>query len=135
MAYSVTDYGRPQADSEDAGIVDERLRLLNEIATPRVGDFVRFADDTLRRISHIWETEDGEPEAVQTSDGGSFYLGRGCVSFSGSLYHSVPVDTLWQAGYHQGRVWVFHHDHHRAHNGVDFDVTFRVYACTMPAPR
>ena len=57
--------------------------------------------------------------SIQTSDGGSFYLGDGYCAFSGSLYDGIPADTLTLTGEtREGRVWWFHHDYHTAHNGV-----------------
>lgn len=114
----------------DAAMVAERMATLDAIEGIRVGDWVRFADGTMRRVSHHW----GEEYGVQTSDGGSFYLGDGYVSFSGSLHPTVPLDSLTPTDeMADGWVWVFHHDMHRAHNGVDVLVPFRVFTCSLEA--
>lgn len=128
-------------DQRDAAIVADRQASLDRNAGPRVGDYVEFADGVVRRISHIWESyQDPEPQysfpaLAQTSAGGSYYLGNGYVSFSGSLYRGVRLDTLTATGeVRPGPVWIFHHDWRTAHNGVDTSARFRVYRSTEPAP-
>ena len=116
-------------DARDSEILAERVTAYNTHAQPRVGDFVRFADGTLRRISHDWFGE-----SLQTSDGGSFYLGNGYLSFSGSLYRGISPETLTLTDEtREGGAWFFHHDQHQAHSGVDVRVSLRVYACTLDA--
>jgi hypothetical protein len=129
--------GRPALDERDAEIISARLAAMDAREGPRVGDFVRFACGTLRRISHDWG------DGVQTSDAGSFYLGDYGCSFSGALFGTVPTDSLtlahldsgWSPETRAGAVWVFHHDHHCAHNGVHASIPFRVYVCDREAPR
>ena len=124
-------------DERDRQIIWERRHSIELIEGPRVGDWVEFADGITRRVSHVWDGEDwGDSAGVQTSDGGSFYLGNGYVSFSGSLYVSVKMGTLTGTGeVRPGSTWIFRHDHHTAHNGVDVTIPFRVYRCTENAPR
>jgi hypothetical protein len=119
-------------DSRDEAILDRRISLLNQNDQPRVGDFVRFADGTLRRISFITPL-DWMPEcdSVQTSDGGSWYLGNGYASFSGGLYGGVKRETLTLTDERKlGSCWIFHHDYAQAGNGVDVKILWRVYDCT-----
>src|SRR5438309_10692209 len=104
----------PTFDERDEAILCERTEALNKRDGPRIGDFVIFADGIERRISYIWgfENQDGfwsaRPDSVQTSDGGSYYLGEGYVSMSGSLYTSVPIGTLADTGERKaGQVWFF----------------------------
>lgn len=121
-------------DDRDQAIVDERMAAVDAITGPRVGDFVVFADGTERRISYSWPAGDHFPASVQTSDlgAGRFYLGRGYLSFSGGLHSGVSVETLTDTGEtRKGEAWIFHHDSRRAHNGVDFKATFRVYRCDL----
>lgn len=121
-----------EPDERDAAILTQRVALLDEIDGPRVGDFVRYPDWTVRRISHVWDFGDGDDITVQTSNGGSFYLGAGYVSFSGSLFPGIPGSTLTLTDeLAMGAVWFFHHDHHRAHNAVQASVPFRVFICSM----
>lgn len=120
----------PEFDERDREIQDERQKALDEHKGPRVGDFVIFADGVERRISHLW------PDGFQTSNGGSFYLGDGYCRFSGSLYKSVPLETLTLAnGAVSGAVWFFHHDHWGAGRGINTTAKFRAYVCEWVAPR
>lgn len=128
----------PELDARDAGILAERVAALDALPAdaPRVGDWVRFQDGTMRRVSHIWRNEDGSAESLQTSAGGSYYLGTGYVSMSGSLYTGVPAETLTRTPEtREGAVWFFHHDQHRAHNGIDALIPFRVFDCTEQPTR
>lgn len=120
---------RPTFDARDADILAARLTLLNAVPGPRVGDYVEFADGATRRISYNWG------DGLQTSDGGSFYLGEGFASFSGSLYGCVPPESLTRTDETRpGRVWFFHHGYSGAGMGVDSEPLFRVYRCSLPAP-
>ena len=120
-------------DDKDQAIVDERLATMNAQAGPRVGDYVIFADGTERRISHDWG------DAYQTSDlkglfSGRFYLTRYGCSYSGGLHPGLPADTFSDTDdMRDGAAWIFHHDRHRAHNGVDFTAPFRVFRCSKDA--
>jgi hypothetical protein len=115
-------------DERDLQILLERKRLFNQHTTPQVGDFVKFVDGVKRRISHNWG------DAVQTSDGGSFYLGAGWMSFSGSLYTSIPIDTLTLTDRKEdGSCWFFHHDYSMANNGVYITIPCRVWNCSLVA--
>jgi len=117
-------------DEKDQRILAGRVAALDEVEGPRVGDFVRFADGVVRRVSYHWG------DTVQTSDGGSYYLGNGWVSMSGSLYPGVPVGLLTLTDEtRDGSVWFFHHDWAKAHNGVHASIPFRVFSCSLPCDR
>ncbi|HEY4451022.1 MAG TPA: hypothetical protein VGN13_05460 [Solirubrobacteraceae bacterium] len=123
-------------DERDQEIVDTRMGLMNLDRGPRVGDWVIFADGTQRRISHDWRSEDGWDGGFQTSEGGSWYLSVGGCSFSGALHPSIPKESLTDTGeMRDGQAWIFHHDRHTAHNGVNFMMPFRVFKCSLPANR
>jgi hypothetical protein len=125
-------------DEQDARIVTDRLATMDRKAGPRVGDFVVFADSVVRRISHHWHDGAGWDGGMQTSDlnEGRFYLADGSCSYSGALHKCVPTDSLTDTGEtRNGSAWIFHHDHARAHNGVDFLAPFRVFTCSEEAPR
>jgi hypothetical protein len=125
-----------QLDARDTEILAQRIYAFEQVTGPRVGDYVRFADDVTRRISYIWRDEHDQAFNVQTSDGGSFYLGNGYVSFSGGLYDGVEPSSLSGGDRKMlGSVWFFHHDQHMAHNGVDAEIPFRLYRCSEVAPR
>jgi hypothetical protein len=127
---------RTELDDRDRDILSKRAGRFwarhTQIETlPRVGDYVDFADGVSRRVSHVWDW--GTP-SVQTSDGGSFYLGDEGCSFSGGLYPGVYTDTLTLTGEtREGSVWFFHHNYATAHNGVETTMPFAVYRCSLPA--
>ncbi|MDB5253896.1 MAG: hypothetical protein JWP27_3065 [Flaviaesturariibacter sp.] len=105
------------------------------------GDYVRFADGQLRRVSHVWRfpaDKDGPAVfSVQTSRGGSWHMSTpaGHVSFSGGLDSGRPGDAFTDTGERlDGSVWVWHHGRPAAHNGVAAVVSFRVWASTDVAP-
>ena len=126
-----------ELDERDAAILAERTRLFDEAPGPREGDYVIFADGTERRVSFVTPLEWlPECDSVQTSDGGSWYLGEGYCSFSGGLYRGVKRDTLTLTDETRaGSCWFFHHNHRMAHNGVEVLIPFRVYECSEDAPR
>lgn len=124
-------------DERDQAILAESVAALDQDDRPRVGDWIDFPDGTSRRVSYLWCDEFGEPLAngVQTSAGGSWYLGHGYCSFSGSLFTGVDVSTLELTDEtRDGSVWFFHHGFRMAHNGVGAAVAFRVYRCSVAAP-
>lgn len=117
-------------DDRDKAILAVRVAAFGPTEGPRVGDYLDFADGVTRRISYVW------PDGVQTSDNGSFYLGKGYMSFSGSLYTSVPTETLTLTeGTREASAWFFHHDHRVAHNAVHVRVVERVWMSSTKAPR
>ncbi len=123
------------ADARDLETVARRMALMDSREGPRVGDFVAFPSGLVRRVSHHWRDEDGWDGGVQTSDGGSFYLGDWGCSFSGSLHPAVPTESLVPTGeLRSGGVWVFHDDVAGAGRGVHADAQFRVFRCELPAP-
>jgi len=119
-------------DTLNANILAARQAKLDDATSPVCGDYVVFADGVTRRISHVWD------DGVQTSDAGrgSWYLGDGYVSFSGSLYHLVRTETLTRTDEQRaGRCWFFKDNWMEAHNGIDVVARFRVYSCSVAAPR
>jgi hypothetical protein len=128
-------------DARDEEIKARRAAGVLRRIKPGVGDWVIFADGVERRVSHVWDwPADAEGPAIysiQTSDGGSWHMGEdGSVSFSGSLHAGVPGDTFSDAGeLRLGGVWFFHHDYWTAGGGVDTQVDFWVWRCSLPANR
>lgn len=120
----------PKFDDTDKEILERREALFNARSGPRVGDFVRFPDGTVDRFSHDWG------ETIQTTKGGSFYLGNGYMSFSGGLDPAIDKADL-RPTYEMrgGSCWFFHHNYHAAHNGVDVTIPCRVYEYTGPDKR
>ena len=129
-----------ELDPTDYAIIERRANALAEHGVPIVGDWIDFPDGTRRRISHIWRADwMNDPDrgpGYQTSDGGSWYLGDGYTSFSGSLYSTLQDPDLTPADEtRHGSCWFFHHDHHRAHNGIETAIPFRVWNTTQEPPR
>jgi hypothetical protein len=118
-------------DDRDKTILAARVAAFDPTEGPRVGDYVEFIDDVTRRISYIW------PHGVQTSEGGSFYLGEGYMDFSGSLHPTIPTETLTliEGVTREAWAWFFHHDYWTAHNGVHVRVSVRVWMSSAKASR
>ena len=113
---------RPIFDEKDEVILSQRIQSWNERMGPRVGDYIRLKDGALERFTYHW------PDGMQTGFGGSFYLGTGYVSYSGSLNPNIPIDRIQDTGeMMNGTFWFFHHDMQCAHNGVDVKVPCRMY--------
>ena len=125
----------PIFDEKDAAILAEREAKMLACEGPRIGHFVRFADGMLCRMSLIHRYSDTDEVDIQTSRGGSFYLGEnGFVDFSGGLNSSVPLERFTKTAEKMlGSVWFFHHGHRAAHNGVQAKANFPVWECdTLP---
>ena len=118
--------GRPTFDDVDAKILAERAKVWNKRSGPRVGDFVRMLDNTLRRFTHDWG--DGL-QVTCTKFGGSFHLcDHGAVSYSGALDPAIPKAQLAVTKLRRlGSFWFFHHNEWRAHNGVHVNIRCRVF--------
>lgn len=129
-------YPRTEVDQPaDLAVLDDRnleilrrnLEALDKHDGPRVGDFVEFADGVVRRFSHDWDEY-----GLQTSDGGSWHLGNGFLSFSGSLHPTVSRETLTRADeIRSGSAWIWHHDWSGASRGVDVTIPLRVFRCSL----
>lgn len=130
----------PGLDERNRYIIECRIAAYAAIDGPRVGDWVDFPGGEKRRISHIWAWADNEGDpitarSIQTSKGGSYHLGNGYVSMSGSLYVGVPASTLHLTDeIRSADAWIFHHDHYTAGNAVHFTAPFRVFTCDQEAP-
>jgi len=122
-------------DDRDRELLAARLERYDARLGPRVGDFVRMLDGTVRRFTCWW------PEGLQTTyvwrtgqDAGqpasaNFHFNAfGRMTFSGSLDDTVPRYLLRRRfETMKGRSWFFHHDEMKAHSAVYCDVTHRVY--------
>lgn len=109
-------------DEKDTQILTKRRAAFDAIKGPRVGDFIKMLDGTLQRFSHDWDDD------IQTAEGGSFYIGPGYVSFSGGLNPAIPkASIILTDEVSGGAFWFFHHDQHRAHNGVNFFMPCRIF--------
>jgi hypothetical protein len=125
----------PKIDDRDREIISGRAAHFDEQPGPRVGDWLIFADDEARRITVIYDETYAQP-GVQTSRNGRFYLGDGYVSAGGSYDSVTPMDTIQpvHGEARPGLIWIFHHDHRAAHNGVEEMIPFRVYRTSRNTP-
>lgn len=111
-------------------LLARRSRHREEANKPLVGDFVVFTNSydgesrtRTERISHDWDEY-----GVQTSPGGSFYLGDGFTSFSGTLNPTIPTEKLKDTGeISQGSFWFFSKDYRAAGNSIHIEAPCRVY--------
>jgi hypothetical protein len=121
-----------QLDDRDQAILDARVKEWNQIRKPRVGDFIKMLDGTVRRFTHDWD--DGLQTTMGTAPCNgdqSFYFGGSFVSFSGSLDSTIPNECIKpRHEMRDGPFWFFHHDMAMAHNGVGFTVPCRIYEQT-----
>ena len=117
-------------DERDSAIRAERLALFDSIDGPRVGDWIRMLDGSVRRFTHDWD-EDGLQVQTPLSVCGpcSFYFtSSGHQDYSGGMDPIVPLTRIVRTTeIKPGPVWFFHHGIQRAHNGVYTDVPCRVY--------
>lgn len=116
---------RTEFDERDAALLAERQAEWDKRTGPRVGDFVRMLDGTLRRFAYDWGV------SLQTTCKGydaSFYFFGSGMSFSGSLAPSIPRASIEDTGETmEGAAWFFHHNQPGAGRGVRFLVKCRVW--------
>lgn len=113
------------AETKNLEILKDRVSQLNACESPRVGDFIKLPYGLFTRITHVWD------DKLQT--GGSanhhgYYLGTGYCSYSGGLDSGVkPSDIRPTNETKEGNIWFFSENYQKAHNGVHFNIPFRVY--------
>jgi len=114
---------------ENQWLVDRNMKVYDKQKGVRVGDFVKDKDGKVYRIAYIWRDEHNKPFAWQTEDGsGSFYLGNGYMSMSGSLNSGFQEGSEFkQIGTKMGSCWVFDNDFAGAGRGVDTNAKFRLF--------
>jgi hypothetical protein len=110
---------------DNQGILKERIEAYNKKEGLRVGDYVIDLDGTVSRVTHIYS--DGDFQAGGSKEG-SFYLGNGYCSYSGSLNSCKDIKKAIYTGKKlNGSIWFFSNDIAEAHNGVYFEMPFRVF--------
>lgn len=112
---------------ENLAILRERETSYNQIEGARVGDFLILPNGDYTRFTHNWGDQIqtyGWPEWK----GGSYYLGKGHISFSGGLNPGVKTADIEQTKETKmGSIWFFDRDYRRANGGVYFEMSFRVF--------
>ena len=118
------EFNRPvDPDEIDHNNVTKKLILFNRSPDPRVGDYVIVPDGTYERFSYFHEGI-----GLQTTTGGSFFLGDGAASYSGGLKSVISLKNLERTRERKpGIFWAFHHNDMRAHNGIGIEAVCRVY--------
>ena len=121
----------PKLTDGDEDLFLEMEKEYNEIKEIRIGDWIRFKDGKMNRVTHIWDFRDeGLGLKVQSggSEFGSFYFGHGYISYSGGLDPGVKGDTLELTDdVKYGQIWFFHNTFPMADNGVYRMMKFRVF--------
>lgn len=104
-------------------ILAKRTESFNKRQGPRVGDFLKCEEGFYTRFTHDWG------DKIQTGGMcGSYYLGDGYISHSGGLDSGVSKkDIILTQETKEGKIWFFKDDHHTAHNGIYFNIPFRVF--------
>ena len=115
-------HGKPIIDEKDKAIIFNRLIKLHKNIQPQVGDFIKRKDGKLARFSHEWD------DGLQSSEGGSFYLADGGVSFSGALDPTIKAENIKETNETMmGWFWIFHHNDWCADNAVEFKGLCKVW--------
>lgn len=112
-------------DARDRATIAIRMAHRLGRHAPEIGDYVRFPDGTLERISE--PLTDGH---AQTSRDARFQLREHgtCYCTSGSHNRPVALGSLRPTRERLfGDAWIWHHDRRAAGNGVEFRVAFKVF--------
>lgn len=119
-------------DPQDQKILIERQAMFTARTEPKQGDFIRFADGSIKRMAHVWKYIGEESDIQPTAGRGdqSFYLGEGYMSFSGGLDSAIPAHKFTRTNETMpGWCWFFHHDWPKAHNGINVQILCPVWEC------
>ncbi len=113
-----------ESDPRNLAILADREREYNAIPGPRVGDFLKLPSGAYTRFTYDW----GDTLQTGGSSHGGYYLSDGSVSYSGGLDPGIKrADLLETPEFKPGWFWFFDHNYPRAHGGVDFPVSCRVF--------
>ena len=113
----------PRADLLNYSLLVAWTRKRTAEPALQVGDLVRLADGSARRVAHIWP--DGWQPTV-AEGGGSFAFRDGTTSFSGSLDPLLPFPEATEAT-QQAAFWMAHHDRLCAGCAVHVSLPVRVW--------
>jgi len=110
---------------ENKELFNKLKREYNKIKGVRVGDYVKEKNGNYTRVTYIWP--DGQ---VQTGGHkyGQFFLGKGYISYSGSLDHGYNIkDLKLTKEKRSGMVWIWREGMPGANRGVEYMMKFRVF--------
>lgn len=105
-------------------ILQNRVEAFNKIQGARVGDYLKLPYGIYTRFTHDWG------DSLQTGGGSnSYYLSKsGFLSYSGGLDSGISrKDIRLTNETKKGFIWFFNNDDARAHNGINFEIDFRVF--------
>jgi hypothetical protein len=113
----------PETSEVNLSILAEREKQFNQVAGPRVGDYLLMPYGLYTRFTHAWD------ETIQTGGGsGSFFFGSGYCSYSGGLDSGVSyTDLIETTETKKGAIWFFDKNISGAGRGVYFEIPFRVF--------
>ena len=111
-------------------IFKENLDVYNKKKGVRVGDYITDDKGNYTRVTYIWRNEKDVPLRIQTGgNSGSYYLGKGYISYSGSLdsgYEPQEISKL-PVGKKKGDFWTFKNNLSGADRGISASSDFRVF--------
>ena len=119
-------------NEKNKSILDTRQAAILARSEIGAGDFIRV-DDVYLRVAYVWRDENNKAVHAQTTHerAGSYYMGDGYMSYSGSLDHGMPTVSLERTDeLKAGRAWFFSDDWPKAHNGIDVVVDSHVWNYT-----
>lgn len=116
-------------DARDEELRQQGLAIWNDVAGPRVGDYVRMPSGAIERISTKTATRF---QLAEPRFGASYHWAWWYCSFSGGhkpVLHALAslADT---GNLIDGSVWVFHHGQTGAHRGVSCTIPCRLWRLT-----
>ena len=120
----------PTLDAHNLAILGTIMTRQHQRTHPGVGDWLRFTDGSLRRISHDWGDE--VQHGIQHSKDGSFHLSQsGHVDFSGGLEPGIDRTVLQpDTAQREARFWIWDHGHAGAGRGVHITIPTPVWNYT-----
>jgi hypothetical protein len=121
---------KPSSAEQDAIRILQFQEINFNLPEPIEGDLVEAPDGSLRRIAHVHHHKGNITEWQPSTPAfftGSYFMGKGCSSFSGSLdrvktSHLEPTNRSSLVF-----CWTWHHGHVGAHQGVHFLVNTRIW--------
>lgn len=106
-------------------ILSFRLTQRAALSGPLTGDYVKYKDGSLSRITYVW------PDHCQTGgsrDGAFFLFPDGYCSYSGGLDSGIKTKKLKITDEKiTGRIWFFNQGIAGYNRGIDFYTEFPVY--------
>lgn len=115
-------------EAKQIDLIRSRVLKRREFTSLLTGDWLVW-DGALRRVAHVWFTDDDEISLQLSSGGGRYYLGAwGGCSYSGSLDPLIKVCPTLEPVHILAPAWLFLDGYAGAHRGVDFLAPFKVWS-------